>query len=67
MTQSLYAHIIVYFCIAVCGVGVLGIISMVYHVINVHIFMPLLRKVEVWRENTRAMDTTSARYHKVIR
>lgn len=67
MTHSQYAHIVVYALIIVCAIGALIMVGIVYHYINKYVFIPMLRKVEVWRENTRAMDTTSARYHKVIR
>lgn len=67
MTHSLYAHIVVYALIIACAIGALIMVGIVYHYINMHIFVPMLRKVDTWRENTRAMDTTSARYHKVVR
>lgn len=67
MTHSQYAHIVVYALIIICAIGALMMVGIVYHYINKYVFIPMLTKVAQWRDRTRAMDTTSARYHKVIR
>ena len=67
MNMNTYAHAFVYVCIITVALGIMCMIGVVYHYINKYVFIPMCERVATWRDDVRAMDTTAARYHKVVR